>query len=209
MAVYNRQQQGVWWGLYLSVLIWSVIDPKDYFTWMLEVAPTLAGLVVMVITYKRFPLTPLAYVLILLFSWLLMVGGHYTYAHVPLFDWLRDITGGTRNNFDKLGHFAQGFVPAIIAREIFLRQKVVIGKYWLFFLVVCVCMAVSAVYELVEWWVALLSGGSAEAFLALQGYTWDTQSDMFYALIGAVVGLLLLSRWHDRQIARISQATGR
>jgi putative membrane protein len=134
-----------------------------------------------------------------------MVGGHYTYAEVPLFDWLRDGFDLERNNYDKVGHFVQGFVPAIIAREILLRKKVVSGKAWLVFIVVTVCLAISAFYELIEWWVAILSGESAEAFLGTQGYIWDTQSDMMYALVGASMALILLSGWHDRQLSRYGE----
>ena len=134
-----------------------------------------------------------------------MVGGHYTYAEVPLFDWLRDWFDLERNNYDKVGHFVQGFVPAIIAREILVRKKVVSGKGWLAFIIVSVCLAISAFYELIEWWVAIMSGESAEAFLGTQGYIWDTQSDMMYALIGAIMALLLLSRWHDKQLSRYEE----
>lgn len=155
------------------------------------------------LTKKRFPLTPLAYILILAHAIILMVGGHYTYAEVPLFDWLGDLTGATRNNFDKLGHLAQGFVPALIAREVLLRQQVVRSRKWLNFFIVATCLAVSAFYELVEWWVAVTTGDSAEAFLGTQGYKWDTQSDMAMALFGAVLSLVLLSRIHDRQLRSV------
>ncbi len=132
-----------------------------------------------------------------------MVGGHYTYAEVPLFDDLKELFGFTRNNYDKLGHIAQGFVPALVAREILIRKQVVAVAAWRTFFILCICLAISAFYEIVEWWVALATGENAEAFLALQGYTWDTQSDIWYALLGAVAGLLLLSRVHDRQLADI------
>ena len=192
--------KALWLAIYFAVLIWSGINPKDYFTWLLEVLPALIGLAVMAATYRRFRLTTLAYFLILVHSVILMVGGHYTYAHVPLFDWIRDAFSMERNNYDKIGHLAQGFVPAIIAREILLRLQVIAGKGWLAFIVVCICLAISAVYELIEWWAALLSGEAAEAFLGTQGDVWDTQSDMALALVGAVFALLLLSKVHDRQI---------
>jgi putative membrane protein len=190
-----------WLLIYFAVLLWSAIGPKDRFTWFLEVLPALIGLAVLAATWRRFRLTPLAYLLILIHCLILMVGGHYTYAEVPLFDWLRDVAGGARNNYDKLGHFAQGFVPAMIARELLLRLEVVKGRRWMNFLVVCICLALSAFYELIEWWVALASGEGAEAFLGTQGYIWDTQSDMALALAGAILALALLSRLHDRQLA--------
>lgn len=198
----NKMIRAVWVLIFLGVLIWSGIHPKDYFTWFLEVAPALIGFVVIAATYKMFPLTKLSYTLILIHCIILMVGGHYTYAEVPLFNWLRDYFELGRNNYDKVGHLAQGFIPAIIAREIFLRKSVVSGAGWQNFLIVCFCLALSALYELVEWWVALFSGESAEAFLGTQGYVWDTQSDMALALLGAVLALLLLSKLHDKQLQR-------
>jgi putative membrane protein len=155
---------------------------------------------VLAATRKRFPLTPLTYGLILLHAIVLMVGGHYTYAEVPAGDWLRDLVGGERNNYDKLGHLAQGFVPAIVAREILLRNRVIGRRGWLSFLIVCICLAIAAVYELLEWWVALISEEAAESFLGTQGYVWDTQSDMFLAGVGAVLALVTLGRIHDRQL---------
>jgi putative membrane protein len=159
--------------------------------------------VVLIVTRRRFPLTPLAYGLILLHAIVLMVGGHYTYAEVPAGDWVRDLVGGERNNYDKLGHLAQGFVPAIIAREILLRKRVIGRRGWLSFLIVCICLAIAAVYELLEWWVAVISEEAAEAFLGTQGYAWDTQSDMFLAGVGAVLALLILGRVHDRQLRHV------
>ena len=190
----------LWLLVFAVVLVWSAINPTDYFTWFLEVLPAIIGLLVLLATRKSFPLTPLVYVLILVHCVILMVGGHYTYAEVPLFDWIRDSFGLARNNYDKVGHFAQGFIPAMVAREILIRKKVVLVRSWLAFLVVCFCLAFSAFYELIEWAVALASGESAEAFLGTQGYVWDTQSDMGFALVGAVSALLLLSRLHDRQL---------
>ncbi len=195
----------IWGGVFGAVLVWSAIGPKSYFTWMLEVAPAVIGAIVLAATRVRFPLTPLVYALALAHCVVLMVGGHYTYAEVPLFDWLGEVFGWQRNNYDKVGHFAQGFVPAMVAREILLRNNVVRARGWLGFLVVCFCLALSAAYELIEWAVALATGESAEAFLGTQGYVWDTQSDMAWALIGAVAALATLSRWHDRQLKRLEK----
>lgn len=194
----------LWAVVFFSVLIWSAINPKDYFIWILEVFPALAALVVLGLTRKRFPLTPLVYVLILTHSIILMVGGHYTYAEVPLFDGLRDSFGWSRNHYDKLGHLAQGFIPAMIAREILLRTSPLQAGKWLFTIVVCISLAISAFYELIEWWVAVAAGYNAEAFLATQGYEWDTQSDMFHALLGAVLAQVSLARLQDRQLVRLN-----
>ena len=196
----------IWLAIFFAVLIWSGINPKDRLTWWLEVFPALAALVALVVTRKRFPLTTLTYGLILVHSIILMVGGHYTYAEVPLFDWLRDVTSMTRNNYDKLGHFAQGFVPAIVAREILIRRNIINGAAWRNFFIVSFCLGFSAFYELIEWWAALLNDQAAEAFLGTQGYVWDTQSDMGMALLGAIVALLLLGRYHDRQLQRLKSS---
>jgi len=193
----------VWISSFFVVLIWSGIHPKDYFTWFLEVAPALIGLIAVSVTYKKFRLTNLSYVLILIHCIILMIGGHYTYAEVPLFDWIRDYFELERNNYDKVGHLAQGFIPAIISREIFIRKSIINSTAWLNFFVVCFCLALSAFYELIEWWVAIYTGESAEAFLGTQGYVWDTQSDMGLALLGAVLSLIILSRLHDKQLNRI------
>ncbi len=187
----------IWLGLFFSVLIWSGINPKDQFTWFLEVLPAIIGVVIMLGTYKQFKLTPILYWFILAHCIVLMVGGHYTYAEVPLFD---NLFGSERNNYDKVGHFFQGFVPALLAREILLRKNVVNGKGWLITFIISICLAFSAFYELLEWWVALLSGENAEAFLGTQGYIWDTQSDMGLALLGAICSLLVLSKVHDKQL---------
>jgi len=192
-----------WLAIFFMVLIWSGINPKDYFTWVLEVMPALIALALLIITNKKFKFTKLAYALILVHCIILMVGGHYTYAEVPLFDWLKGVFDFHRNNYDKVGHFAQGFIPAIIAREILIRNKVVNNKYWLVIFVISVCLSISALYELVEWWVAELTGESATAFLGTQGYMWDTQSDMAFALLGSILSLALLSRYHDRQLEKI------
>ena len=190
----------VWILVFLSVLAWSAIEPADRLTWWMEVIPALVGFGVLIMTRQRFPLTELVYWLILFHAVVLMVGGHYTYAEVPIGDWLRDLNGGERNDYDKLGHLAQGFIPVLIAREIMIRNKVVAASGWLTFLVLCVVLAVSAFYELVEWWAALVSSEAADSFLGTQGYVWDTQSDMMCALCGAVLSLLTLSKLHDRQI---------
>jgi len=189
----------------LLVMIWSGYQPKDYFTWFLEVAPVLIALPVLLLTGRRFPLTPLAYGLLALHGVILMVGGHYTYAEMPLFNWLRDSFELSRNHYDRVGHIAQGFIPAIVAREILLRKTPLTPGKWIFFLTTCICLAISAFYEMIEWWVALGSGDEAVAFLATQGDVWDTQWDMFLALCGALAAQLLLAGWHDRQLAEIKQ----
>jgi putative membrane protein len=186
-------------------LLWSGIGPKERGTWWLEVAPVLIGVPILAVTYRRFPLTPLVYVLVWIHAIILMVGGHYTYAEVPLFNWIRDVLGLARNHYDRVGHFAQGFVPAILAREILLRKSPLRPGGWLFFLVCCVCLAISALYELIEWWAALLtSPETGTAFLGTQGDVWDTQWDMFLALVGSVVAQLALSRLHQRQLDQMS-----
>ena len=190
----------LWLVVFTLVFVWSAINPADFLTWLLEVSPAVLALLVLVTTRKVFPLTGLVYSLLLLHCIILMVGGHYTYAEVPAFDWIRDTLGHARNNYDKVAHFAQGFVPAMVAREVLLRFQVVNGRAWLNFLIACFCLAVSAFYELVEWLVAVIVGGPAEAFLGTQGYVWDTQSDMAFALLGAISALLLLGRVHDRQL---------
>lgn len=189
-----------WVVVFLAVFVWSAIGPKDRATWVLEVLPAAIGFALVVWCYFRYPLTPLVYFLILVHAIILMVGGHFTYAEVPLFDWFRDWFGWDRNNYDKLGHLAQGFIPAIIAREVVIRLEVFSSRRWSAFFIVCFCLAVSAFYELIEWWVALLSDEAAEAFLGTQGYVWDTQSDMAWALSGAILALVLLGRFHDRQL---------
>ncbi len=191
----------LWLSIFTPVLIWSAVLPKDPFTWFLEVLPVFIGLFILLLTYKKFPLTPLLYTLILIHMIILMVGGHYTYAEVPLFEWFKEIFDHSRNNYDKVGHFAQGFIPAILAREIFIRKNIIqASKIWFNYIVLSVILAFSAFYELVEWWVALAIGEDAEAFLGTQGYVWDTQSDMGYALFGGIMALLLLSKIHDKQL---------
>lgn len=189
----------------LSLLLaLSGIAPYERGTWLLEVAPILIGLPVLVLTYRSFPLSRLLYILLFLHAVVLLVGGAYTYARVPLGFWIQDVLGLDRNPYDKIGHFAQGFVPALVAREIFVRGAYVRGRRMTAFLCASVAMAISACYELLEWGAALLLGQGADEFLGTQGYVWDTQSDMWYALLGATVALLLLSRTHDREIARVS-----
>src|SRR6187402_2337025 len=216
-------------ALLLPVLAWSAVRPHDYFTWGLEVAPIFVGLPIAFAVQRRFPLSTLLLVLLWVHSVILIVGGHYTYARVPLGEWAMLWFGWTRNNYDKIGHFAQGFVPAILAREILLRTSPLGGldgvagrgeagpgsappatagwrpSRWLGFLVVSVCLAFSALYELIEWWVAVASGSGADDFLGTQGYAWDTQSDMAWALTGAIVALLMCSRGHDRSLARMPE----
>ena len=187
----------------LALLAWSGLRPHDYFTWLLETAPIFIGVPVLVATRRRFPLTPLAYRLIFVHALILMAGGHYTYAEVPLGDWVKDALGLARNDYDRLGHFAQGFVPAILAREILLRKTPLRRGGWLFFLVTCVCVAISACYELVEWWTAVATGEAATAFLGTQGDPWDTQWDMFTALIGALAAQLTVARVHDRELSAL------
>lgn len=193
-------------AIVLAVLLWSGINPHDRFTWWLEVAPVLIGLPIVLATNRRFPLTPLVQVLLAIHAIILMVGGRYTYAEVPLGFWVRDALGLARNHYDRLGHLAQGFVPAMVAREILWRRSPLRGSRWLPFLVVTICLSISAMYELIEWWTAIASGASSSAFLGTQGDVWDTQWDMFLALIGAITALLLLSRVHDRQLEALEAA---
>jgi len=192
-------------GLVLAVLAWSGIGPRDRFTWFLEVLPVLLALPLLLWTGRRFRFTDLAYGLMALHAVILMVGGHYTYAEMPLFNWLRDSFDLARNHYDRLGHVAQGFIPAIVAREILLRASPLNPGGWLFLLTTSFCLAFSAFYEMIEWWVAVASGDEAVAFLATQGDVWDTQWDMFLALLGAVCSQLLLGRWHDRQLRPLIQ----
>jgi putative membrane protein len=200
MTTISRTNQTIWIAIFVVVLLWSGIGPKEYVTWFLEVFPALLGGAVLWYTRSIFPLTRLVYVLILVHCIILMVGGHYTYAEVPLFDWLKDEFDLQRNNYDKLGHFVQGFVPAMVAREIVVRHRVFNYVGWRDFFIVSFCLGFSALYELIEWIVALASEEAAEAFLGTQGYVWDTQSDMAYAMIGAIIALAFLGRTHDRQL---------
>jgi len=187
--------------LFFTILIWSLINPKEYFTWFLEVFPALIGIIVLFFTFKKFRFTNFIYTLIFIHCCILIIGGHYTYAEVPLFDWIKEVFHQSRNNYDKVGHFAQGFVPAFIIREIFIRKNIINNKKWLSFIVVSVCMAISVTYEFIEWFVSVMVGGeSADAFLGTQGYIWDTQSDILFATIGAIIGLAVLGKFHNVQI---------
>jgi putative membrane protein len=190
------------------LLTLSGIGPYDRATWWMEVAPILFAVPILLVTGKRFPLTPLAYRLIFLHALILMVGGHYTYARVPLGFWIQDLLDLSRNHYDRLGHLAQGFVPAIIVREILLRTSPLRPGKWLFFLVTCVCLAISACYEFIEWWAALLGGDAAADFLGTQGDQWDTQWDMFLAFAGAMAAQLLLSHRHDHELEVLCREAG-
>ena len=199
----NRREPLVLLLLIVVGLALSAVGAHDRFTWFLEVAPIFIGVPVLVATYRRFPLTPLAYRLIFVHALILMVGGHYTYAEVPLGYWMKDLFGFARNHYDRIGHFAQGFVPAILAREVLLRKTPLRSRSWIFFLVTCVCLAISACYEFIEWGTAVATGSKADAFLGTQGDPWDTQWDMLWALIGSVTGQLMLRRVHERQLATL------
>jgi putative membrane protein len=190
----------------LGLLVLSGIEPYDRTTWVLEVFPIVLAVPLLILTARRFPLTPLAYRLIFVHALILMLGGHYTYARVPLGFWLQDALDLARNHYDRIGHFAQGFVPAIVAREILLRRSPLVPGKWLFFLVTAVCLAVSACYEFIEWGAAVAGGSAADAFLGTQGDVWDTQWDMFMALLGALTAQVLLSREHDREVAALGRS---
>lgn len=187
----------------LAILVFSAMHTSDHLTWLMEVAPVMIAAPILIFTYRRFPLTTVLYGLIFCHALILILGGTYTYARVPLGFWLQDLLSLDRNPYDKIGHFAQGFVPALIAREILIRCGYVSGRKMAAFLAVCVAMAISALYELIEWWAALALGQGADEFLGTQGDPWDTQSDMFLAFIGASIAMLMLSRIHDRQIAKL------
>lgn len=193
----------LWLSIFFSFFIWSLINPKDLFTWFLEVIPAIIGLIVLAFTYKKFKLTTVLYILILIHSIILMIGGHYTYAQVPFFDYIKEFFELERNNYDKVGHFAQGFVPAIITREIIIRKNIIQISSWRNFFIICFCLALSAIYELIEWWVALATNEASNDFLGTQGYIWDTQSDMAWALFGAIFALIFLSKYHDKQLKDI------
>jgi putative membrane protein len=192
----------------LIALIVSAIHPYETGTWVMEVFPIFLAVPILLLTWRRFPLTPLVYTLIFVHALILMLGGHYTYARVPLGFWMEQAFGFARNHYDRIGHFAQGFVPALIAREVLLRRTPLRPGPWLFVIVSCICLAVSACYEFIEWWSALIGGSAATEFLGTQGDPWDTQWDMLFALIGSIVGQLTLSAWHDRQLLRLTSAPG-
>ena len=191
--------------IYFAVMIWSLINPNDLFTWSLEIFPAVIGLMVIIVTYNQFRLTNLVYFLVLVHAIILIVGGHYTYAEMPIFNWLRDTFHLDRNYYDRLGHFAQGFIPAIIAREILLRKSGLNKGKLLSFITISICLAISASYELVEWGVAVATGSAADAFLGTQGDIWDTQWDMFMALWGAIISLVLMSHLHDKFLRKINR----
>lgn len=181
----------------------SIINPKEAFTCFLEIIPAIIGLLVLVFTFKKLRFTNFTYTLILIHCIILFVGGHYTYAEVPLFDYIKEIFHQSRNNYDKVGHFAQGLVPAMIIRELFIRKKVISNQSFFNFIIVSICLAISATYEFIEWFVSLATGDGGDAFLGTQGYVWDTQSDMLFATIGAIVGLILFSKIQDKYIQKI------
>jgi putative membrane protein len=186
--------------LFFAGLLISAIHPHDYFTWILEVFPAIIGLIVLLATFKSFRFTFFTYMMILLHCYILFIGGHYTYAQVPLFDWIKEVFHQSRNNYDKLGHFTQGFVPAIITRELFIRKNIIQNKTWTGVLTVTVCMSISMLYEFLEWFVSITSGSSGDSFLGTQGDIWDTQSDMLFATIGAICMVVLFARFQDKQL---------
>lgn len=194
------KKQTIFILLFFAGLILSAINPHDYFTWFLEVIPAILGFIVLILTYKNFKFSEMTYWFILAHCYILFIGGHYTYAEVPLFNWIQDLLHQSRNNYDKVGHFAQGFVPAMISREIYLRKNIITSRNWLAFFTICTCVTVSVFYEFLEWFVAIVSGQSAESFLGTQGYVWDTQSDMLYALIGALIMVIFFAKLQDRKV---------
>jgi putative membrane protein len=193
-------------ALVIVALLVTGIRPYDRLTWLLETVWVIVGIPAVLLTWRRFPLTTLLCCLLAVHALILIYGGLHTYARTPLGDWLRDVLGLSRNPYDRIGHFAQGFVPAILVREILSRRSPLRGSRWLPVLVVCACLAFSAVFEMIEWWSAVIGGSAADDFLATQGDVWDTQWDMFLALVGAITSLALLSRWHDRQLAALTAA---
>lgn len=184
-------------------LLASIINPKEGFTCFLEVIPAIIGFLILTVTFRKFRFTNFTYTLILIHCIILFIGGHYTYAEVPFFDYIKEVFHQSRNNYDKVGHFAQGLVPAMIIRELFIRKKVIRNQSFFNFIIVCICLAISAAYEFIEWFVSIATGDGGDAFLGTQGYVWDTQSDMLFATIGAIVGLILFSKIQDKQIQGI------
>jgi putative membrane protein len=189
--------------VFFGAFLWTIIQPKEGFTCFLEIIPALVGVVVLALTFKKFRFTNFTYFLILLHCIILFVGGHYTYAEVPLFDFIKEYFHQSRNNYDKLGHFAQGFVPAMIIRELFIRKKVIENVSFFNFIIVSICLAISAAYEWIEWGVSVATGDHGDAFLGTQGYIWDTQSDMLFATIGALCSVLFLSKIQDKELNRL------
>ena len=194
-------------AVFCATFFWSIIEPKESFTCFLEIFPALLGVLILALTFKRFRFTNFTYFMILLHCIVLFVGGHYTYAEVPLFDYIRETFHQTRNNYDKVGHFAQGLIPALIIRELFIRKKIINNKSFFNFIIVAICLAISAAYEWIEWGVSISTGDKGDAFLGTQGDIWDTQSDMLFATIGACVGLLLFSKIQDRQIGEMCRTS--
>ena len=189
-------------SIFFISLLASVINPKEGFTCFLEVIPAIIGFLILAFTFKKFRFTNFTYTLILIHCIILFIGGHYTYAEVPLFDYIKEVFHQSRNNYDKVGHFAQGLVPAMIIRELFIRKKVIANQSFFNFIIVSICLAISAAYEFIEWFVSTTTGDGGDAFLGTQGYVWDTQSDMLFATIGAIVGLILFSKIQDNQIQK-------
>lgn len=192
-------------AVFFGTLLWSITNPKEGFTCFLEIIPAIIGVVILASTFKKFRFTDFTYFLILMHCIILFVGGHYTYAEVPLFDYIREVFHQSRNNYDKVGHFAQGLIPAMIIRELFIRKKVIGNPSFFNFIIVSICLAISAAYEWIEWWVSLATGDGGDAFLGTQGYVWDTQSDMLFATIGAMVGLILFSKIQDKQLEKTKE----
>ena len=190
--------------LFFISLIVSAIYPKEYFTWFLEVIPALIGFAILALTFKKFAFTNFTYFFILLQCIILFIGGHYTYAEVPFFDWIKEAFNQSRNNYDKLGHFAQGFIPAMIVRELFIRKKVIANKSYFNFIIVSICLAISAAYEWIEWGVSVCTGDGGDAFLGTQGYVWDTQSDMLFATMGALSMIIIFSKFQDKYIEQLN-----
>ncbi|WP_428232895.1 DUF2238 domain-containing protein [Flavobacterium sp.] len=190
-------------SIFFISLIASIINPKEIFTCFLEIIPAIIGVLILAFTFKKFRFTNFTYTLILIHCIILFIGGHYTYAEVPLFDYIKELFHQSRNNYDKVGHFAQGLVPAMIIRELFIRKKVIADQSFFNFIIVSVCLAISATYEFIEWFVSIATGDGGDAFLGTQGYVWDTQSDMLFATIGAIAGLILFSKIQDKYIQKI------
>ncbi|WP_339886672.1 DUF2238 domain-containing protein [uncultured Flavobacterium sp.] len=190
--------------VFFGTMIWSIINPNEGFTCFLEIIPAIIGVLILAFTFKKFRFTDFTYFFILIHCIILFIGGHYTYAEVPLFDWIREVFDQSRNNYDKVGHFAQGFVPALIIRELFIRKNVIANKSFFNFIIVSICLAISAAYEWIEWAVSLMTGEGGDAFLGTQGYIWDTQSDMLYATIGAVCALVFMSKFQDKYLEKIN-----
>jgi len=190
-------------AVFSATLLWSITNPKEGFTCFLEIIPAIIGLIILALTFKKFRFTDFTYTLILIHCIILFIGGHYTYAEVPFFDYIKEIFHQSRNNYDKVGHFAQGFIPAMIIRELFIRKKVIANQSFFNFIIVSICLAISAAYEWIEWFVSIITGDGGDAFLGTQGYVWDTQSDMLFATIGAITAISLFSKIQDKQLIKI------